>query len=62
MHEGFSDLCAHGLGGRLLFGSGIPEASLAAAASQLLLSDLPDEEKQMIGAGNLERLLAEVAL
>lgn len=62
MHDGFTDLCAHGLGGRLLFGSGVPEASLAAAASQLLLSDLPDEEKQMIGAGNLERLLAEVAL
>ena len=62
MHEGLTDLCAHGLGGRLLFGSGVPEASLAAAASQLLLSELPDEEKQMIGAGNLERLLAEVAL
>lgn len=62
MHDGLTDLCAHGLGGRLLFGSGIPEASLAAAASQLLLSGLSDEEKQMIGAGNLEQLLAEVAL
>lgn len=62
MHDGLTELCSHGLGGRLLFGSGIPEASLAAAASQLLLSDLSDEEKQMIGAGNMEKLLAEVAL
>ena len=62
MHDGLTDLCAHGLGGRLLFGSGVPEASLAAAASQLLLSDLSDEEKQMIAAGNAERLLSEVAL
>ena len=62
MHDGLKDLCAHGLGGRLLFGSGMPEASLAAAASQLLLSDISEEEKQMIGADNLARLLSEVAL
>ena len=62
MHDGLTDLCAHGMGGRLLFGSGLPEASLAAAASQLLLSDLPEEEKQHIGAYNAERLLEEIIL
>ncbi|MBQ6066519.1 MAG: amidohydrolase family protein [Clostridia bacterium] len=62
MHDGLSDLCRHGLGGRLLFGSGAPEASLAAAASQLLLSDLAEEEKQIIAANNAEKLLSEVAL
>lgn len=62
MHDGLTDLCTHGLGGRLIFGSGMPEASLAAAASQLLLSDLSEKEKQMIGADNLEQLLSEVSL
>ena len=47
---------------RLLFGSGLPEASLAAAASQLLLSDLPEEEKQRIAADNAEALFSEVSL
>ena len=62
MHDGLSDLCRYGYGARLLFGSGVPEASLAAAASQLLLSDLSETEKQMIAADNAEKLLSEVAL
>ena len=62
MHDGLTDLCRHGMTARLLFGSGMPEASLAAAASQLLLSDLPEAEKQMITADNAERLLSEVTL
>ena len=59
MHDGLSDLCAHGLGERLLFGSGIPETSLSAAASQLLLSDLSDSDKQRIAADNAQRLFSD---
>ena len=62
MHDGLTDLCRHGMAARLLFGSGLPEASLAAAASQLLLSDLPEEEKQRIASANAEALFEEVSL
>ncbi len=62
MHDGFREFCRHMGADRLLFGSGLPEASLAAAASQLLLADIAQEEKQAIGAENLKRLLAEVRL
>ena len=62
VHDGIKEFCKHMGADRLLFGSGAPEASLAAAASQLLLSDISPEDKQAIGAGNLQRLLAEVRL
>ena len=62
IHDGLTCFCRHGLGGRLLFGSGIPESSLAAAASQLLLSDLSDAEKRRIASDNAEELFAEVSL
>ena len=61
-HGGLTDLCAHGLGPRLLFGSGAPEASLVAAASQLLLSDLEESDKQRSAAGDAERLVDDVTL
>lgn len=62
MHDGFKDLCRYQNAEKFVFGSGIPEASLAAAASQLLLSDISDEEKRLIGAENIKRLLSEAAL
>lgn len=61
-HGVIADFCRNQGPERLLFGSGMPEASLAAAASQLLLSDISEEEKALIGHGNAERLLAEVTL
>ncbi len=62
IHDGIEEFCRYMGADRLLFGSGFPEASIAAAASQLLLTDIPEAEKQAIGAGNLKRLLAEVRL
>ena len=61
-HNGLREFCRYMGADRLLFGSGYPEQSVAAAASQLLLSDLNDAEKQKIGAGNAEALLGEVRL
>ncbi len=61
-HNALRDFCKYHGAQRLIFGSGIPEASLAAAASQLCLSEISDEEKQLIAAGNIERLLSEVRL
>ena len=60
MHDGLTLFCKHMGATRLLFGSGVPEASLAAAASQLCLSDLAEEQKELIAFGNITRLLAEV--
>ncbi len=62
MHDGLRLLCAHFGAGRLLFGSGMPEASVAAAAAQLRLSGLPEEQMRMIAAENALRLLSEVKL
>lgn len=62
MHNGFRLFCANMGADRLVFGSGMPEASLAAAASQLLLSDISQTEKEQIAGGNILRLLSEVAL
>ncbi len=62
VHNGIPAFCREMGDERLLFGSGAPEASLAAAASQLLLSDIPETSKRRIGAENLRRLLSEVTL
>jgi len=45
---------------RLLFGTGFPKTEPAAAVTYLMYAALGVEEKRLIGAGNLERLLAEV--
>jgi len=42
--------------GRLIFGTGLPEAEAGAAIAHLLYADIPDEAKAAIGAGNFERL------
>ncbi len=62
MHNGLAEFCRYQGAGRLLFGSGMPTASLAAAASQLLLSDLSRAEKEAVASGNLKKLLGEAYL
>ncbi len=59
-HEVFGSLHSSVGLERILFGSGYPDQSLAAAASQLLLSDIPDSDKTAVGSGNIKRLLSEV--
>lgn len=44
---------------RLLFGSGLTECSAGAARAMLMYSRISREDKQLIAAGNLERLLGE---
>ena len=43
IHDGIRDFCRFTGADRLLFGSGLPEASLAASASQLLMSDISEK-------------------
>jgi hypothetical protein len=59
---GIEHLAARCGPGRLLFGTGFPQAEPAMAVTQLLYADLSDRQKAMIGSENLERLLAEVRL
>ena len=61
-HNGLREFCRYQGADRLLFGSGAPETSLAAAASQLLLSDLKEADKQKIASGNARALLGEETL
>lgn len=42
---------------RLLFGTGFPEADPMPAVSMLMYAELSDADKQLIGAGNFDRLI-----
>jgi len=46
---------------RLLFGTGFPEAMPAMAVSQLMYAELSDNDKALIGGGNLTRLMMRIA-
>ena len=46
--------------GRLLFGSGFPDAEPMGTAMQLLYADIPEDDKQQIGSGNIRRLMGEI--
>ena len=61
-HNGLREFCKYVSADRLLYGSGYPEQSIAATASQLLLSDLGEAEKRKIACENAEKLLGEVRL
>ena len=47
---------------RLLFGSGFPDICSGAALLRLAQADIPAEARAAIAGGNLDRMLAEVAL
>lgn len=62
VQDGIESLC-HKFGAeRVLFGSGMPEASGAGAVAMVTYANISDEEKQLIAAGNLERLMGGVIL
>ena len=46
--------------GRLLFGSGFPDAEPMGTAMQLLYADIPEADKQQIGSGTIRRLMGEI--
>jgi predicted TIM-barrel fold metal-dependent hydrolase len=45
---------------RLLFGTGFPYAEPMASVTMLTYSELGDADKQLVGSGNLERLIREI--
>ena len=56
---GIADFCRKYGPRRLLFGSAFPNTSPGGAMLTLAHADISDEEKQLIAAGNLDRLLEE---
>ena len=45
---------------RVLFGSGFPASEPMAAVAQLMYSEVSESQRELIGAGNLSRLVGEV--
>jgi ATP-dependent Zn protease len=45
---------------RLVFGTGYPHAEPMPAITQLMYAQISDEQRALIGSGNLERLIAGV--
>lgn len=58
--DGVGTICARFGAGRLLFGTGMPVTSGSGAVGLITYASISDEEKQMIAAGNLEKLLGGV--
>jgi predicted TIM-barrel fold metal-dependent hydrolase len=56
---GIAEFCAKYGPRRLLFGSGFPGTSPGGATLTLAHADISEADKQLIAAGNLDRLLAE---
>ncbi len=61
IHRGIEELVAMVGPERLLFGTGFPESEPLAAVTQLMYADLSDDERRLIGAANMRRLISEVA-
>ena len=59
-HRGIEQFVATVGAKRLLFGTGFPEAESMSAVTQLMYAEISAEQKRLIGAGNLKRLISEI--
>jgi predicted TIM-barrel fold metal-dependent hydrolase len=62
VHQGIESMTGHVGAERLLFGTGFPYAEPMASITMLTYSDLGDADKQLVGSGNLERLIGGIRL
>jgi hypothetical protein len=53
------EFCGHWSASRLVFGSGYPGNAYGAALFRLVRAELEDDQRRLIAAGNLDRLLGE---
>jgi predicted TIM-barrel fold metal-dependent hydrolase len=60
VHRGIEEICRRFGAERLVFGSGMPVYSRAAAVTMIRHARISDREKQMIAHGNLEKMLGGV--
>jgi predicted TIM-barrel fold metal-dependent hydrolase len=60
LFRGIEIFCEKVGAGRLIYGSGMPRIAPGVSMTTVTHAFVSDEEKQLIAAGNLERLLGEV--
>jgi predicted TIM-barrel fold metal-dependent hydrolase len=60
VHRGIEELVSIVGPDRLLFGTGFPQAESMAAITQLMYAEISNDDKQLIGAANLRRLISEI--
>jgi predicted TIM-barrel fold metal-dependent hydrolase len=60
VHLGLESMAGHVGAERLLFGTGFPYAEPTASITMLTYSDLSGEQKQLVGAGNLDWLIGGI--
>ena len=60
VHLGVESVAAHVGAERLLFGTGFPYAEPMASITMLAYSDLSDTDRQLVGSGNLDRLIGGI--
>ncbi|MEG2570983.1 MAG: amidohydrolase family protein, partial [Clostridia bacterium] len=60
--DGIEELCREFGADRVVFGSGMPDASGAAAVAMITYANITDEEKALIASGNLDRLMGGVRI
>jgi predicted TIM-barrel fold metal-dependent hydrolase len=60
VHLGLESMAAHVGAERLLFGSGFPFAEPMATVTMLTYSELGEADKQLVGWGNLDRLIGGI--
>jgi len=60
IHRGIEDVARRFGADRMLFGTGLPVYAGGGAVVQLASAEIPEEQKQMIAADNLRRLLARI--
>jgi len=57
VYQGIEQLVGRGLTERLLFGTGFPVSDPMGAITQLMYAEITEEQRQMIGAGNMQRMM-----
>lgn len=60
VHLGIESVASHVGAERLLFGTGFPYAEPMASITLLTYADLSDADKQLVGSGNLDRLIGNI--
>jgi len=57
VYKGIEQFVERGFTERLLFGTGFPVSEAMNAITQLMYADISEEQRQLIGAGNMQRLM-----
>lgn len=57
VYKGIEQFVERGMTERLLFGTGFPVSEAMCAVTQLMYAVISDEQRQLIGAGNMQRLM-----